>query len=238
MMPAILYGAPSLEDDFDTFTIVVKNGEPVKVLCGPDGVTEAVELWMPSSEKRRLEERIMDLERRLSEKGGEDIHWKAEYLLLKDRIENPHLYDDNGCPTAEALEGPKGGPIYGSPPLASEKRRRVVTIRERVLELANAFYHRGNDERLSAGARAAWKRAHCDLVVLRDHSMDRPDLPLCLKCGGTGDAFPTELEWIETDKGNPHHEMRDGKPVVQICKKCDCEDGFNPSGDINDIIDD
>jgi hypothetical protein len=107
-----------------------------------------------------------------------------------------------------------------------------------MLELASAFYHRGNDESLTDAARAAWKRAYVDLIVLRHHGMDRPDLPLCLKCGGTGDVFPTELEWIATDKRNPHHEMRDGKPMVQVPKKCGCDGGFNPNGDIDDIIDD
>jgi hypothetical protein len=216
------------------------NGEEVWVEVLPS--TEvSVELWLPASEKRRLEARIAELESRLHDKSTNDIHWKAEYIFLKDRVENPHLYDNKGCPTPEGLEiqHPKGGPIYSGPPLYPEgERRRVVTLRERMLELASAFHNRSNDESLSLTARAAWKRAYVDLIVLRHHGMERPDLPLCLKCGGTGDAFPTELKWVETDRHDPHHMMRDGKAMVEVCKKCDCEDGFDPDGNIDDIIDD
>lgn len=210
----------------------VEEGGQVTDVCSDDLVT-SVELWLPSSEKRQLEKRIEELENELR---GQ-VHWKTEYLLLRDRLENPHLYDDKGCPTPEALEGPKGGPIYGSPSLAPEERRRVVTIRERILELGSAFYHRGNDKRLSSGQRSAWKRAYVDLMVLRHHGMDRPDLPICLKCGGTGDVFPTELEWVETNERNRHATIHGGRPMIQKCKPCGCQDGFNPDGDIDEIID-
>lgn len=192
------------------------------------------EVGVLASEKRDLERKVERLQREL----GGQARWEMEYKLLRDRVENPHLYDNKGCPTPEALDAPKGGPIYAGPPVEPEERRRVVTIRERMLELASVFYRRSNDEALSLTARAAWKRAYVDLVVLRHHGMDRPDLPLCQRCGGTGDVFPTELEWIDTDDRNPHHKMRDGKPMVEVCKKCGCQDGFDPNGNIGDIIDD
>jgi hypothetical protein len=222
------------DDEKVDVTLVVKDGQVTDVLGCPEDAAKPVELWLPSSEKRALEERIEKLHEQLREAE----HWRVEYLFLKDRIENPHLYDKKGCPTPEALEAPQGGPIYSGPPVDPEGRRRVVTIRERMLELASAFYHRGNNESLSDAARAAWKRAYVDLIVLRHHGMDRPDLLLCLKCGGTGDVFPTELEWIETSKGNPHHEMRDGKPMVQVSKKCSCQGGFDPNGNLDEVIDD
>lgn len=240
-MSTVLYGAPSPEEgETVDVTLVVKDGEVVDVLGCPEDAAQPVELWMPASEKRRLEERIKELEGRLREGSKEDVHWKVEYLCAKDRLENPHLYDNKGCPTPEGLEEqqPKGGLIYGVPLEEHMERRRVVTLRERMLELASAFHHRSNNETLSVSARAAWKRAYVDLVVLQHHGMDRPDLPLCLKCAGTGDIFPTELEWVETRSRSPYAEMRDGKPMFRECKKCTCQGGFDPDADINDVIDD
>jgi hypothetical protein len=192
------------------------------------------DVWVLASEKRVLEKRIEELKKELRDQ----VHWKTEYMLLRDRLENPHCYDSKGSPTPEALEKPKGGPIYSAPPVEPDERRRVVTIRERMLELASAFFHRSENEELSDAEREAWKRAYTELVVLRHHGMDRPDLPLCLKCGGTGTMFPTALEWVETDEHNHHHKMRDGKPMVEIRRKCDCQGGFDPNGDIDEIIDD
>jgi hypothetical protein len=114
------------------------------------------DIWVLASEKRALEKRVAELEEELRGQA----HWKTEYLLLRDRLENPHLYDNRGCPTPEALDKPKGGPIYSAPPVEPEDRRRVVTIRERMLELASAFFHRSNDKRLSTSASAPASALH------------------------------------------------------------------------------
>lgn len=226
--------------ELETVTVVVKDGDPVDVIGGRDDTAEMVELWLPSSEKRRLEAKIEELQEQVRKHARDETHWKVEYIMVKDRLENPHLYDNKGCPTDEALEKmeKKGVPIYGVPQEEPPERRRVVTIRERMLELGSAFGHRSRDESLGEEARAAWKRAYAELVVLRHHGMERPDLPLCLKCGGLGSAFPDEYEWKETSKGNPRGELRDGRPMVQMRKSCTCESGFDPDADINDVIDD
>jgi hypothetical protein len=240
-MPAVLYGAPSSEDDnVNVVTVVVKDGEPVQALCGPDDVMDTVELWLPSSEKRRLEERIKELEGQLRENSKEDVHWKVKYLCAKDRLENPHLYDKKGCPTPEGLEEqqPKGGLIYGVPLEEHMERRRVVTLRERVLELGSAFHHRSRDENLSAEERSAWRRAYIETMVLRHHAMDHPDLPLCLKCGGTGEAFPSEWELTPCEEHSRHTVLCTTEPMYLGRKSCICQGGFDPDADINDVIDD
>lgn len=235
-MPPIVYGAPfPLDGRFDA-TLVIEDGVVVDVIGLPGEVpkVENVELWLPSSEKRRLKERIAHLEEQL----GGQAHWEIEYKLLRDKLENPHLYDNKGCPTPEALDAPKGGPIYAGPPVEPHERRRVVTIRERMLELASTFYNRSRDESLSAEARAAWKRAYEELVILRHHGMDRPDLPLCLKCGGIGTAFPTTFEYVEATAGTDNAELRQGKWVIKKHVSCGCNEGFDPNGNIDDVVDD
>jgi hypothetical protein len=199
------------------------------------------DIWVLASEKQALEKRVAELEQELRDQ----VHWKTEYLVLRDRVENPHLYDSKGCPTPEAQQGPKGGPIYSSPPLAPEDRRRVVTIRERMLELASAFYNRSKDEDFEITEQEAWARAYAELVTLYHHGMERPDLPLCLKCGGIGKAYPNETIWTDLPDyivpGSADAKTVrkiDGKMMVPRLKSCSCENGFDPNADINEIIDD
>jgi len=193
------------------------------------------DLWIPSSEKKRLEDLVAKLQEQLRERSREDVHWRTEYLVLRDRVENPHLYDAKGSPTPEALEL-KGGPIYGAPLVKPQDRRRVVTIQERMLELASAFYHRSHSNSLDKATREAWTRAYIELISLRYHGMSRPDLPLCLKCGGTADAFPTKMELVLRSDSDGKDKRLQQK--VRRKKPCTCENGFDPDADINDIIND
>lgn len=237
-------------------TLVVQDGQVTEVLGCPEDVAEPVDLWLPASEKRRLEKRIEELQERLRVRQNEEsegVNWRIEYLILRHRCENPHLYDSKGCPTPEALEKeqPKGGPIYSAPmgdaiPEHCEDRR-VVTMHERLLELASAFRNRADDDSLTVPEQQAWMRAFVDLITLRHHGMDRPDLALCLKCGGTHRAFPEETEWVDApdyvkpgskDAERAQAKEVDGKLMVPQLKRCSCQEGFDPDADITQIIDD
>jgi hypothetical protein len=217
----------SKKDDRVPVYAVIKDGKVMDLLGGPDDVAQPVELWVSSSEKHKLEAQLAALEEQYAERRREELDWKVEYLLLRDRVENPHCYNELGEPTAEALadEGTKGGPIYGAPTERTPERRRVVTLQERLLELAGIFYARARDQNRTPGEQGAWRRAFKELLVLKHHSMSRPDLPLCRKCGGTGGVCPSQCSTPQFG-GEPEPET------------CDCLKGFDPHGSVEALIDD